>query len=181
MNNKKAICIILITILSVLVILKIYLFPMSPSTLNVKGINFKRAGELKQIRDAIKSYIDDCSEYPINLISLVPKYIKINKLYALNSSVVAKEWASQRNNAIKNNTDSDYFAYLYFGINAKGIILSERPGIWEEDSSGNDGINIITDDMGLTIIKKDDPRRKQLEQLIRTQIKIKNPKTEKLN
>jgi hypothetical protein len=157
----------LIIILILLVLFKMNLFPSSPSTLNVRGVCFKRAGELKQIRDAIKSYMDDCSQYPISLTSLVPKYIKQDKLYALNSSVTTKEWALQGNNSIKSK--HDYFAYLYFGKNINGIILSERPGIWEEDSFCKDGINVITDDLGLTIIKKDDPKRKQLEQLIQMQ------------
>jgi len=39
-----------------------------------------------------------------------------------------------------------------------------------EDSFCKDGINVITDDLGLTIIKKDDSRRMQLEQLIRAKV-----------
>lgn len=169
MNKKIVIvCIALIAVLILLSFLKLYLLPASPSTLNVTGICFKRAGELKQIRDAIKAYVDDCSEYPIKIGCLVPKYINKNNLCAFNSSVVTKKWASQDNNLLQNQADR--FAYLYFGKNCNGIILSERPGIWLEDSFCKDGINVITDDLGLTIIKKDDSRRGQLEQLIQAQV-----------
>lgn len=167
--SKKIIiiCVTLIAILILSTVLIMSLHPKSPSTLNVTGVCFKRAGKLKQIRDAIKAYVDDCSEYPITLVSLVPKYIKKNSLCAYNSSLVTKEWASQGKYSTQNKPDR--FAYLYFGGNANGVILSERPGIWEEDSYCKDGINVITKDLAITLIMKNDPRRTQLEQLIHAQ------------
>jgi len=166
--NKMSIKIFLLFVATVsAVIFLVFCFVLpgkysSPSSLDVKGIDFERAMAVKKIANALLAYTDDYQAYPQSLDMLAPKYIQLDDLF---SHKLLKGKAKK-------------MPYLYWppsswhsrdGIgNENKVIISETPFVFKESKQYRNAVNIVFDGFGVRLVPLNDPIRPALDELMQS-------------
>ena len=144
MNVKKQLINFLLSTIALIVLLCVCHYYYNPvkeflfGSRHAKGLGYRRVVNIVHIRTALMQYKEQNGHYPNQLSDLIPQYINPNNIEILYGPIMGinKDWFEKRKSFINSENHFDKnFPYLYFGDDGvnKGMILCEKPDMWQED------------------------------------------------